>query len=61
VSRLTVKVALLIEAVLVLGFGASTVWTLERERAVLLEQNRMAARTSPGRSSKSSGPRPATS
>lgn len=43
-SRLTVKVALVIVAVLILGFGVSTVWTLQREHAVLLEQNRMAAR-----------------
>jgi class 3 adenylate cyclase len=43
-SRLTAKIALLIVLVLVLGFGTSTIWTIQREQALLLEQNKVAAR-----------------
>jgi class 3 adenylate cyclase/HAMP domain-containing protein len=43
-SRLAAKVILLIVAVLILGFGASTVWTIRRESNLLLEQNKEAAR-----------------
>ncbi|MGH7324181.1 MAG: adenylate/guanylate cyclase domain-containing protein [Candidatus Rokuibacteriota bacterium] len=43
-SRLALKITVLIVVVLIIGFGASTIWTLQREHAVLLEQNKMAAR-----------------
>jgi class 3 adenylate cyclase len=43
-SRLTAKIALLIVGVLVLGFGASTVWTIQRESELLVEQSKVAAR-----------------
>jgi class 3 adenylate cyclase/HAMP domain-containing protein len=43
-SRLATKVMLLIVAVLILGFGASTVWTIRREADLLVEQNKVAAR-----------------
>jgi class 3 adenylate cyclase/HAMP domain-containing protein len=43
-SRLAVKVALMIVVVLVLGFGASTIWTIRRESELLVDQNKMAAR-----------------
>ncbi len=43
-SRLAVKLTLLIVAVLVVGFGASTVLTLQRERELVLGQNKLAAR-----------------
>ncbi|HYB42380.1 MAG TPA: adenylate/guanylate cyclase domain-containing protein [Candidatus Methylomirabilis sp.] len=42
--RLTARIALLIVAVLVVGFGASTILTIQRESDLLLEQNKMAAR-----------------
>ena len=43
-SRLALKIALLIVAVLILGFGASTVWTIQREAELVVEQNKVAAR-----------------
>src|SRR5512145_1105572 len=43
-SRLALKIALLIVAVLILGFGASTVWTIQREADLVVEQNKVAAR-----------------
>jgi class 3 adenylate cyclase/HAMP domain-containing protein len=43
-SRLAAKITLLIVAVLIAGFGASTIWTIRREANLLLEQNKEAAR-----------------
>ncbi len=43
-GRLAVKISLLIVAVFVIGFGASTFWTVQREAELLVEQNKMAAR-----------------
>ena len=43
-SRLAFKILLLIVAVLVAGFGASTVWTIEREKQLLVEQSKISAR-----------------
>jgi class 3 adenylate cyclase/HAMP domain-containing protein len=43
-SRLATKIALLIVAVMILGFGASTLWTIQREAAALVEQNKISAR-----------------
>jgi class 3 adenylate cyclase/HAMP domain-containing protein len=43
-SRLATKITLLIVAVLIIGFGASTIWTIQRESALLVEQNKIAAR-----------------
>jgi class 3 adenylate cyclase len=42
--RLALKLLLLIVAVLVAGFGASTVWTIEREKDLLVEQSKISAR-----------------
>lgn len=42
--RLAFKILLLIVAVLAIGFGASTVWTIEREKDLLVEQSKMSAR-----------------
>ena len=42
--RLTARITLLIVLVLVLGFGVSTILTIQRESALLVEQNKMAAR-----------------
>jgi class 3 adenylate cyclase len=42
--RLTAKITALIVAVLIVGFGASTILTIERESAVLVEQNKNATR-----------------
>jgi hypothetical protein len=42
--RLTAKITLLIIAILIIGFGASTVFTIQRESEVLVEQSKMAAR-----------------
>jgi len=44
VSRLAVKIELLIVVVLVIGFGLSTVVTIQREADLLVEQNKLAAR-----------------
>ncbi len=43
-SRLTAKITLVIVAVLILGFGASTVWSIRRQSSLLVEQSKMAAR-----------------
>jgi class 3 adenylate cyclase len=43
-SRLAIKITLLIVAVLIVGFGASTLISIQRESAVLLEQNKLSAR-----------------
>jgi class 3 adenylate cyclase/HAMP domain-containing protein len=43
-SRLAIKIGLLIVAVLILGFGVSTLVTIQRESAALVEQNKVAAR-----------------
>jgi class 3 adenylate cyclase/HAMP domain-containing protein len=43
-ARLATKITVLIEVVLVIGFGASTLWTLQRQHDLLLEQSKMAAR-----------------
>ena len=43
-SRLTAKIILVIIAVLIAGFGASTIWSIRRESAVLIEQAKVAAR-----------------
>src|SRR5512145_1338695 len=43
-SRLALKIALLIVAVLILGFGASTIWTIQREAELVVEQAKVAAR-----------------
>jgi len=42
--RLATKIAVVIVVVLIIGFGASTVWTLRREAELLVEQNKVAAR-----------------
>jgi len=43
-SRLATKITVFIVAVLIVGFGASTVWTIQREAALLVDQNKVAAR-----------------
>ena len=43
-SRLALKITLLIVAVLIVGFGISTIVTIQRESAALVEQNKQAAR-----------------
>ncbi len=43
-SRLAAKTTLLIVAVLIVGFGVSTLWSLRREEGLLVEQNKIAAR-----------------
>jgi class 3 adenylate cyclase/HAMP domain-containing protein len=42
--RLTAKIAIVIVVVLILGFGASTVLTIQRESDLLVEQSKAAAR-----------------
>ena len=42
--RLTAKIAFLIVAVLIIGFGASTVLTIKRESDLLVEQSKESAR-----------------
>ena len=41
---LTTKIGLVIVAVLIIGFGASTILTIRQESALLVEQNKQAAR-----------------
>jgi class 3 adenylate cyclase/HAMP domain-containing protein len=41
---LVVKIALLIVVVLIVGFGASTILTIQREKALVVEQSKMSAR-----------------
>ena len=43
-ARLTAKITVVIVLVLVIGFGVSTVLTIQRESALLVEQNKTAAR-----------------
>jgi class 3 adenylate cyclase/HAMP domain-containing protein len=43
-ARLTAKITVVIVLVLVIGFGLSTILTIQRESALLVEQNKMAAR-----------------
>ena len=43
-ARLTAKITVVIVLVLVVGFGVSTVLTIQRESALLVEQNKTAAR-----------------
>jgi len=43
-SRLAVKIEALIIAVLVVGFGVSTIISIQRESSLLVEQNMLAAR-----------------
>ena len=43
-SALALKIGLLIVVVLIIGFGVSTILTIQREAALLIEQNKIAAR-----------------
>ena len=43
-ARLTAKITAVIVLVLAIGFGVSTILTIQRESALLVEQNKMAAR-----------------
>src|SRR5215467_3590629 len=43
-SRLALKITLLIVAVLIVGFGVSTIVTIQRESSALVEQNKQAVR-----------------
>src|SRR5690348_18446459 len=43
-GRLTLKITVLIVLVLIIGFGVSTILTIQRESALLVEQNKIAAR-----------------
>ena len=43
-ARLTAKITVVIVLVLVIGFGVSTILTIQRESALLVEQNKIAAR-----------------
>jgi class 3 adenylate cyclase/HAMP domain-containing protein len=43
-GRLTVKITVVIVLVLIIGFGVSTILTIQRESALLVEQNKIAAR-----------------
>jgi class 3 adenylate cyclase len=43
-SRLTAKITLVIVAVLILGFGISTIWSIRLQSAQLIEQSKAAAR-----------------
>src|SRR5437016_12455805 len=43
-SRLTAKITLVIVAILILGFGAATIWSIRLQSEVLLEQSKLAAR-----------------
>src|SRR5262249_57646574 len=43
-SRLALKITLLIVAILIIGFGISTVVTIQRESTALVEQNKQAVR-----------------
>src|SRR2546425_5443653 len=45
-SRLAIKITVLIVAVLIVGFGVSTIVTIQRESAALVEQNKQAVRRS---------------
>ena len=43
-SRLAIKITLLIVAVMIVGFGVSTIVTIQRESAALVDQNKQAVR-----------------
>jgi class 3 adenylate cyclase/HAMP domain-containing protein len=43
-SRLATKITVLIVVVLIIGFGASTIWTIQREADLLVEQSKISAR-----------------
>jgi class 3 adenylate cyclase/HAMP domain-containing protein len=43
-SRLTAKITLVIIAILIIGFGAATIWSIRIQSAVLLDQSKAAAR-----------------
>ena len=43
-ANLAVKISVLIVVVLIIGFGASTIFTIQRERDLLVEQNKVSAR-----------------
>jgi class 3 adenylate cyclase/HAMP domain-containing protein len=43
-GRLTAKITVVIVLVLIVGFGVSTILTIQRESALLVEQNKVAAR-----------------
>src|SRR5438067_13428663 len=43
-ARLATKITVLIVVVLIIGFGASTILTIQREAQLLVEQNKIAAR-----------------
>jgi class 3 adenylate cyclase/HAMP domain-containing protein len=43
-ARLTAKIMLVIVGVLILGFGASTIWSIRRQSELLVEQSKSAAR-----------------
>jgi class 3 adenylate cyclase/HAMP domain-containing protein len=43
-SRLTAKITLVIIAVLIIGFGIATIWSIRVQAAVLLEQSKLAAK-----------------
>ena len=43
-SRLAAKIAVLIVVVLIVGFGVSTIWAIQREKALLIEQAKISAR-----------------
>src|SRR5690242_13846677 len=43
-SALALKIGLVIVVVLIIGFGVSTILTIQREAALLIEQNKIAAR-----------------
>ena len=43
-SRLAAKIAVLIVVVLIVGFGGSTLWAIQREKDLLIEQAKISAR-----------------
>src|SRR6267143_2122121 len=43
-ARLATKITILIVVVLIIGFGASTIWTIQRESQLLVDQNKLAVR-----------------
>jgi class 3 adenylate cyclase/HAMP domain-containing protein len=47
-SRLTAKITLVIVAVLIIGFGASTLWSIRLQSELLVDQSKMAARRQTG-------------
>jgi class 3 adenylate cyclase/HAMP domain-containing protein len=47
-SRLTAKITLVIVLILIVGFGASTIWSIRRQSDMLIEQSKLAARRQTG-------------